>query len=202
MARREDYLLSRLLLTDGTVSFEQLSNILLKWNEDSPKSLLQTIIDEELISEEEGRGLMMCIQKLCEQGETPGCLAQLDFVLCQIIIKKKLASPELVNDYQRRTTQRGSGFSISEAMLRDSKIPPSSFMELKKEAERIFYRRRIVALVRGKERLSGIFHSPGKDEKAEEDASASRISRTGIQRLITDAKADANKKIQIGRAHV
>ena len=70
MARREDYLLSRLLLTDGTVTFEQLSKVLMQWGEDSPLSLLQIVQDEKLISEEEGRWLMTSISKLCEQEES------------------------------------------------------------------------------------------------------------------------------------
>ena len=202
MARREDYLLSRLLLTDGTISFEQLSNVLMKWHEDSPKSLLQSIIDEGLISEDEGRGLMMCIKKLTEQGEAQNSLAQLDFILCQLVIRKKLVPAELVNEYQRRTTQRG-GCPVAEALLHDGYLAADSFMELKKMAEQIFYRRRIVAIIRGKERLNGIFRSPGRDEPEPEDDHASKISlpagdsrvdKSGIQKVITDVKADSNKQ--------
>lgn len=191
MARREDYLLSKLLLTDGTVSFEQLSDILLKWHEGSPKSLLQTIIDENLISEEEGRGLMMCIEKLTEQGEAKSSLSKLDFIICQLIIKRKLVQTELVNEYQRRITTKGDGLCVAEGLLRDNHIRSDTFIELKKSAERILYRRHIVALVRGKERLSGIFRSPGKDEN---DNSASRV-RAGIQKVITDVKAGNSGKI-------
>ena len=202
MARREDYLLSRLLLTDGTISFEQLSNVLMKWHEDSPRSLLQSIIDEGLISEDEGRGLMMCIKKLTEQGEAQSSLAQLDFILCQLIIRKKMIAAELVNEYQRRTTQRG-GCPIAEALLRDGHLAADSFMELKKMAEQIFYRRRIVAIIRGKERLSGIFRSPGRDEPAPaEDPAAkggmavseARTDKSGIQKVITDVRADTSKQ--------
>jgi predicted Ser/Thr protein kinase len=191
MARREDYLLSRLLLTDGTVSFEQLSNILLKWHEDSPKTLMQTITDEGVISEEEGRGLMMCIGKLTEQEEEESSLTKLDSFLCQLLIKKKSVAAELVNEYQRRLSQERSGVAVAEALLTDGHIPTHDFIELKKMAEKIFYRRRIVALVRKQERLGGIFRSPGRDEP--EEGFQSRV-RAGIQRLITDVKADVNKK--------
>ncbi len=192
MARREDYLLSRLLLTDGTVSFEDLSNILLKWSEDSPTSLLQTIIDEKLISEEEGRGLMMCINKLNEQEEPLSSLSQLDSILCQMIIKRNLATPELVNEYQRKITEKGGGIAVSESLLRDSHITAESFFELKRIAERLYYRRRILALSRGKERLSGIFRSPGRDESSNEETQ--NKARTGIQKLISDVQNETKKK--------
>ncbi len=190
MARREDYLLSRLLLTDGTVSFEELSNILLKWDEDSPKSLLQTILDEKLISEEEGQGLIMCIKKLLEKDETLNSLLQLDSILCQLMIKRKLVPAELVNDYQRRVTQKSNGLAVSEALLRDGRVPADTFMELRRAAEKIYYRRKILALTRGQERLSGIFRSPGRDVQDPQ----STKTRTGIQRLITDFKADSGKR--------
>lgn len=189
MTRREDYLLSRLLLTDGTVSFEELSDVLLKWQEDSPKSLLQIIVDEGLISEEEARGLTMCIEKLKEQEEDDTALGKLDFILCQLVIKKQLVSPELVNEYQRKLVQEKSGL-VSEALLKDGHIRSEVFLEFKKAAEKIFYRRRIVALVRKQERLSGIFRSPGRDE---EDGSSSRIRTAGLQRVITDVRADIYK---------
>ena len=192
MARREDYLLGRILLTDGTISFEGLSDILLKWDESSPKTLLQTITDENLISDEEARGLSMCIEKLTETKEDPNAFAKLDFTLCQLIIQKEFATTELVTEYQRKVPQNKEGLAVSEALLKDGHIPASEFINIKRMAERIFYRRRIVALVRKQERLRGVFRSPGRDED-EKEGTSSRI-RTGIQRLLTDVKADASRK--------
>lgn len=191
MARREDFLLTRLLLTDGTISFEELSSLLLKWDEDSPRSLLQIILEEKMVSEEEGQGLQMCIKKLLEKEEPPSSLVQLDSILCQLIIKRKLASPEMVNDYQRRTVQKTNGLVVSESLLRDGHIPAETFMELKRAAERIYYRRRILAIARGQERLANTFRSPSRELE-----SASKIAKasTGIQQIINNVKADTGKR--------
>ncbi|HON45011.1 MAG TPA: protein kinase, partial [Planctomycetota bacterium] len=190
MARREDYLLSRLLLTDGTVTFEQLSKVLMQWGEDSPLSLLQIVQDEKLISEEEGRWLMTSISKLCEQEESSS-LASLDSILCQLIIKQNLISAETVNEYQRRISERGLRSSVSEALLRDGLIQPETFSNLRRISERIFYRRKIWALVRGKERLAGIFYSPGRDYDITQVQEASTMTSkdlTGLQKLVHDTK--------------
>ena len=186
-------MLTKVLLTDGTVSFEQLSNILLKWHEESPKTLLQTITDEEVIAEEEGRGLMMCIGKLTEQPEEPAALAKLDSLLCQLFINKKLVTAELVNDYQRQTSQDKSDLLVAETLLQDGHVSTNEYIEFKRAAQKIFYRRRIVALVRKQERLGDIFRSPGRDE--EEESFATKV-RGGIQRLMTDVKSDVSKRIK------
>lgn len=198
MARREDYLLSRLLLTDGTVSFEELSNVLLKWHEDSPNTLLHTILEEKLISEEECRGLSVCLEKLTEQQDDKDALGKIDSILCQLIIKRQLVPPELVNQYQRSISSDKSDLPVAEGLLRDGHVSPDTFLEVKKLAERIFYRRRIVALVRKQERLAEIFRPPSRDEM---EGSTSRIRTAGLQRLITDVRADLSKNSKKKRYH-
>ncbi len=203
MARREDYLLARSLLTDGTITQAQLSNILLKWHQGSPKSLLEMTIDERLISEEEGRGLMMFVEKLAVKGESKENLSQLDFIICQIAIKKDIASPELVSSYRREGSENNENelsektevgrTPTSEALLKDGHIPGNAFIELKRSGEQIFYHRKIVALARGKERLANTFRSPGREE-GEENTGASGRLRPGIQKAVNDFRAESHTK--------
>lgn len=197
MARREDYLLSRLLLTDGTVSFEQLSDILLKWHEDSPKSLLQTLVDEGVISEETARGLKMCIAKLIEQEEQTSALTKLDFILCQVIIEKRLVPAEVVNEYQRKIPSNRGGLPVAETLLKDGHLQAADFIRLKKTAEKIFYRRRIVALVRKQERLGGIFSPPShEEEKAIHANTPTSRPQGGWKTVITGVRAESRRIVK------
>lgn len=191
MARREDYLLSKLLLTDGTVTFGQLSDVLMEWGEDSQRPLLDIVLEKKLISEEDGRWLMISVSKLCEQEEVASSLASLDTILCQLAIKQNLVSPEIVNAYQRKFAQLGITEAISSVLLRDGKIPADTFSNLHRIAERIFYRRKIWALVRGKERIS-IFHSPGQEVPPAPEVEATQ--KTALQRLVAEMKSVAIMK--------
>ncbi|BBM86803.1 serine/threonine protein kinase [Candidatus Uabimicrobium amorphum] len=188
MARREDYLLSRMLLTDGTVSPQNLSNILLKWHVNSPKSLLQTIIDDGLVTDEEGQGLTVCIDKLTERVEHQDDLDKIDFILCQIAIKRNFTTPEVVTEYRKKLTgKKREGLSTSELLVQDNVLTGKDFIELKRAAEQIFYHRRIVALARGKEKTK-VFLSPGRFEEQGKQSSSRRSA--AIQKALSDVRAE------------